>query len=169
MPQQDADASELDKAEEVDGVPLPTIGEPPVVEQPGEQALDLPAPDIAAQRSAILGRPPPAVRAMGGDQLDSSLLAEPRIERIAVVSSVANKAIGCVLEKAIVDRLFDERDFVRRSTGNPCGDRKTMAVCDCHDLGPLAALGLPDGGPPFLAPAKVPSMNASLMSMPPRS
>jgi hypothetical protein len=57
---------------------------------------------------------------------------------------------------------------VRRSTGNPCGDRKTMAVCDCHDLGPLPALGLADGGAPFLAPAKVPSMNASLMSMPPR-
>jgi hypothetical protein len=58
---------------------------------------------------------------------------------------------------------------MRRSTRDPCGDRKTMAVCDCHDLGPLAALRLPDGGAPFLAPAKVPSMKASLMSMAPRS
>jgi hypothetical protein len=56
-----------------------------------------------------------------------------------------------------------------RSTGNPCGDRKTRAVCNCHDLGPLPALGLPDGEAPFLAPAKVPSMNASLISIPPRS
>jgi hypothetical protein len=58
---------------------------------------------------------------------------------------------------------------MRRSTRNPGGDRKTSAVCDCHDLGPLPALGLPDGEAPFLAPAKVPSMKASLMSIPPRS
>ena len=105
---------------------------------------------------------------MRSDQLDPPLFAKPRVERIAVISSVSNKAIGCVLEKAVVDRLFCERDLMRRSTRNPCGDRKTKAVCNCHDLGPLPALGLPDGEAPFLAPAKVPSMNASLMSIPPR-
>jgi hypothetical protein len=58
---------------------------------------------------------------------------------------------------------------MRRSTCDPCGDRKTMAVCDCHDLGPLPALRLSDGEAPFLAPAKVPSMKASLRSMAPRA
>jgi hypothetical protein len=57
---------------------------------------------------------------------------------------------------------------MRRSTCNPTGDRKTRAVCDCHDLGPLPPLGFADAEPPFLAPAKVPSMKASRMSMPPR-
>ena len=147
---------------------LPAIGEPAVVQQPGEEALDLPAPDVAAKRSAVLGASPPPVRLVGRDQLDSSLLAKPRVERIAVISSVSNKAIGCVLEKAGIDRVFDELGFMRRSTRNPCGDRKTMAVCDCHDLGPLSALRLPDGEAPFLAPAKVPSMKASLRSIPPR-
>jgi hypothetical protein len=48
------------------------------------------------------------------------------------------------------------------------GDRKTSAVCDCHDLGPLAPLGFPDTEPPFLAGTKVPSTKASDRSMPPR-
>jgi hypothetical protein len=58
---------------------------------------------------------------------------------------------------------------MRRSTRDPDGDRKTSAVCNCHDLGPLPALGLPDGRAPFLAPAKVPSMKASVRSSFPRS
>jgi hypothetical protein len=44
-----------------------------------------------------------------------------------------------------------------------------MAVDDCHDLCALAALGFTDHGAPFLAPAKVPSMEDSVRSMPPRS
>lgn len=148
---------------------LPAVGQAAVVEQPREQALDLPAPEVTAEGSSVLGLRALPGGPMRSDQLDSSFLAEAAIERITVVSSVSNKAIGCVLEKAVVDRLFCERDLMRRSTRNPGGDRKTMAVCDCHDLGPLAALRFPDGEAPFLAPAKVPSMKASLMSIPPRS
>jgi hypothetical protein len=58
---------------------------------------------------------------------------------------------------------------VRRCTCDMYGDRKTSAVCNCHDLSPLAALRFPDAGPPFLAPTKVPSMKPSRRSMPPRS
>jgi hypothetical protein len=39
-------------------------------------------------------------------------------ERIAVLSSVSDRAMGCVLEKAVVDRLLDERDLMWRITGN---------------------------------------------------
>jgi len=56
MPQQDADVSEPEEAEEVDRVPLAAMGKPPVVQQPGEQALDLPALDIATERGAPLLR-----------------------------------------------------------------------------------------------------------------
>jgi hypothetical protein len=58
---------------------------------------------------------------------------------------------------------------VRRSACNPDGDRKTSAVCNGHDLGPLAALGFSDAAPPFLAPAKEPSMKLSLRSIFPRA
>lgn len=168
MPQQDAEASEADEAEEVLGVAIPAVGDAAVVEEPGEQALDLPAPPVAAQRSAVLGVRALAVRAMRRDQLDPSFLAKALVERIAVVSSVSNKTIGCEAEKAGVDRRFEELRLMRRSTRNPGGDRKTMTVCDRHDLCALAPLGFPDGEAPFLAPAKVPSMKASVMSIPPR-
>ncbi|HME69974.1 MAG TPA: hypothetical protein VKM54_08910 [Myxococcota bacterium] len=55
----------MNEAEEV--VLVPTIRVPPVVEQPCEQAFDLPAPYGAAQRPPAL-RPGPA--AMRSDQLD---------------------------------------------------------------------------------------------------
>jgi len=168
MPQQDAEASELNEAEEVDRVPFPTIGEAPVVEQPCEQAFDLPALHVVAQRPPVLRPGPGATRAMRRDQLDPAFFPEPKVERIAVVSSVSNKTIGCVLEKTGIERGLDERDFMRRSTCNPCGDRKTRAVCDRHDLCALAPPRLSDGGAPFLAPEKVPSMKHSLRSIPPR-
>jgi hypothetical protein len=48
MPQQDADASEMEEAEEILGVPLVACDEAALVLELSEQALDLPAPAIAA-------------------------------------------------------------------------------------------------------------------------
>jgi len=50
---------------------------------------------------------------------------------------------------------LDQRHFSRRSTFCPQGERKTMAVCNAHDLGALAPLGFPNLSPPFLAGTKV--------------
>ena len=58
---------------------------------------------------------------------------------------------------------------MRRSARNAYRDWKTMSVRHCHDLGPLAALRLANKKAPFFAELKVPSMKASLRSMPPRS
>ena len=44
-----------------------------------------------------------------------------------------------------------------------------MSICDGHDLGALAALGLPNAKTPFFALLKVPSIKASRTSMLPRS
>src|SRR5512145_1275042 len=136
----------------------------PEVLQPGEQSLDLPAPLVAPEHPPVLGHPFPAAQ-VGCDQLDPALLAQPLVQRVAVVCPVPDQTRGLLLEEALVERRLDERDLMRRSTRNPTGDRKTSAVCNCHDLGPLPALGFSDGRAPFLAPAKVPSMNASLMSI----
>jgi hypothetical protein len=56
-----------------------------------------------------------------------------------------------------------------RSAFNVSGDRKTSSVCNCHDLGSLAALCLANRKTPFFAGTKVPSIKASRMSIPPRS
>jgi hypothetical protein len=58
---------------------------------------------------------------------------------------------------------------VGRSAGHADSDRKTMAVCNCHDLAPFSALRLTNSRAPFFAPAKEPSMKASLISTLPRS
>ena len=169
MPKQDADASELNEGEEILGMPFVAGDEPSVVVKPREESLDLPTPPVPAQRPTILGRGALATSSVRTDQFDSSLAPQPLVQRVAVVGPVADQSIGVVGQESMVERLLNEGDFMRRSTRDPAGDRKTSAVCNCHDLGPLPALRLPDAGAPSLAPAKVPSMKASLMSIPPRS
>ena len=141
--------------------------EPAVVVHPRKESLDLPAADIASQWATILC-PLLPVRSIGRDHLDSALLPESLVQAVTVVGLVSNQSLGVLGQESVVQRVVDKRDFSWRSTRDPGGDRKTRAVCDCHDLGPLPALGLSDGRAPFLAPEKVPSMKASVMSMRPR-
>jgi hypothetical protein len=56
---------------------------------------------------------------------------------------------------------------MRRSRLCVDGDRKTSAVCHCHELRTFAPLGLSHFEPPFLATMNVPSMKHSLKSKPP--
>jgi len=48
-------------------------------------------------------------------------------------------------------------------------DRKTRSVCNCHDLGAFPVFRIADSTTPFFAGLKLPSMNVSRMSIPPRS
>ena len=75
MPEQDANASEVHEAEKVLGMALIAGDESPVVPKPREEPLDSPATSHAAKRTAILSLRAPAVAAVPGDQLDSSLLS----------------------------------------------------------------------------------------------
>ena len=50
MPQQNQHAAKLNHAQEISGVALPSVAEAAEVLQPGEQSLDLAAPDAAPQR-----------------------------------------------------------------------------------------------------------------------
>lgn len=59
--------------------------------------------------------------------------------------------------------------FMRRSAGHVHDERKAAGVCPCHDLAAFAPLGFPNPSAPFWAGANVPSMNASRISIPPRS
>ena len=94
MPQQDAGEAEEHEADEVLDMSLVAGVDAAVVLQPCEQALDLPAPSVAPEHSPILGPGSLSVLAMRRDHLDLALLLEPRVERVAVISAVANKAIG---------------------------------------------------------------------------
>src|SRR6266545_1105299 len=168
MPEQDDDTAELDEAEVVLRMIFPAGDEAAKVLQPREQTLDLPPTAVAAEGAAILGHMA-AVRAVRGDQLHPSLPLQPPVQAIAVIRPIPDQARGRRRRHDGVEGRLDERDFMRRSTCNGYRDRKTSAVCDRHELGSLAPLGLPDEGAPFFAPAKVPSMKHSLRSSWPRA
>lgn len=94
MPQQDAGTTEQDEAEKVLDVAFVPGMDPAEVLEPREQALNLPTSSVPAQYSAILSPRTLAPAFVGRDQLDPPLLPESRVERIAVVSAVANKTTG---------------------------------------------------------------------------
>ena len=142
--------------------------DPPKVLQPSEQPLDFPALPIAAQRSAILGLRFLPVRLMRGNQLNTPGL-QSFIQRITIIRLVANQSFRSLFRKTSFQRGLHQRHFMRRSTAKGYGDRKTSAVCHCHDLCTFAPLGFSHPWAPFFAMTKVPSMKHSVKSNPPRS
>jgi hypothetical protein len=123
--------------------------DPSKVLQPGKQALDLSAVSIAPQRSAILSGRLPAVGLVRNNQFDA-LLAQPFIQRVTVIGSISDQSFRTFLGKTAFERSFDQSDFMRRSTFNGYGDRKTSAICHCHELCTLAPLGLSHPSASFL-------------------
>jgi len=140
----------------------------PEVLKPGKQALHLPSAPIASQFPAVLSFLFFPSFAMWCNHFNTTFVKQLLVKFIAVVGFVANQLIRGILSKAAVYRGLDKLYLVRRSAFNVSGDRKTSSVCDCHDLGAFATLCLADSKTPFFAGAKLPSINASLISILPR-
>lgn len=137
------------------------------VVQPSEEPLDFPSSPITAKWATVLSRA--TITAIWRNQFDAALLQKPRIELVAVIRLVTDEPSRKIFNPGGVQRLVDEGYLVGRSADHVGGERKTMAVCDRHDLAALSAFGLADFAPPFLAPEKEPSMKASDRSILPRS
>src|SRR5882672_10976746 len=90
MPQEDNEAAELEHAEEIGFVIFPATDQSPEIMEPGEEALDFPAPTVATQFAAVLGALATAVVLVGRDEPDAMVLPESLIERIAVIGAVAD-------------------------------------------------------------------------------
>ena len=148
---------------------FPANHKPSEVMQPGKKALNLPATHVAPEFASILGRLLFPVSFVRRYQLNTSFLFKALIKFVAVIGFITYDFIGRIWGKAIVYSGFNQLYFVGRSAFNVSGDRKTRYVRDRHDLGAFAALCLADSKTPFFAGTKLPSMNASRMSMPPRS
>jgi hypothetical protein len=110
MPQQQHEASEVDKAEEVPIVVLVASRDSTVAQQPGEETLDLPASSVATERAAIL-MALVVVGARGRDQLDV-LLGERLLEDGAVVCFVTDELAWLGFRETLLDGVSDESDFV---------------------------------------------------------
>src|ERR1700749_3692340 len=141
MPGQYQDESELNHTEEVLGIVLVANPKATKVEEPSKQPLDSPTPTVSMQGASVLSLAP--VPAIGGDHLNASL-PHLLVQTVAVVRLVPNQSLRLALSEATIKSRLDKSYFVRGSTFDMYGDRKTSAVCDCHDLGPLAPLGFPE-------------------------
>ena len=142
---------------------------PSEIIKPSKEPLHFPSSLIWSQLSSILGFCFLSISLMRCNHFNTTFLHQLVIKRIAVICFIANKLIRRIGRKAIINCFLDKLYFMGRSTFNVSGDRKTRSVCDGHDLGAFAALCLANSKTPFFAGTKLPSMNASRMSIFPRS
>lgn len=140
----------------------------PKVLQPRKQSLDFPPSFIAAQNSAVLCFGAFAVRFVRRNQLDVQLF-QLFVKRIRVIRFIADYSVRSLISKSFGNSSLDKFDFVRRSTRRVNGERKTKAVCHCHEFRTFAPLGLSHLQAPFLADTNVPSIKVSDKSNLPRS
>ena len=136
--------------------------------QPCKQPLDLPATLVAAQAAPVLRRWLLPVRLVRRDQLHL-LLSQFFVQRVGVIRLVTNQAFRRGIGEPLDESVVDKSDFMRRSRRRVNGERKTRAVCHCHELRTFAPLGLSDFCAPFLATTNVPSIKHSDKSRPPRA
>jgi hypothetical protein len=169
MPQEDYSVRKLNHAEEILWVVLPASDDTTIIMEPSKQTFDFPATTIAVQGAAVLGDGSAAVPSVRRDQFYLEMFAHALIQRIAVLGFIADQSLRDFAEESALERGFDECGFIRRSADHVHGDRKTMAVCDCHDFAAFAAFCRADTRAPFFAELKLASMKASLRASFPRS
>src|SRR5262245_3276862 len=169
MSQQDQHASKLNHAEEVIAMTFPTYQQASEVLQPCEEPLDFPPTFVTPEFSPVLAMRSCAITTVRGDQLDSVVLGKPIHHRVAVIPLIANQSFGLVGHEAVLKRSLDKLLLMRRSAPNPEGDRKTMAVCDCHEFAPFADERSTNAIAPFFAPMKEASINVSSRPSCPRA
>jgi len=169
MSQQDQHASELNHAEKIIAMTLPTHDKSSEVFQPSEEPLDFPSTFVAAKFSPVLAVGSCAIATMRRDQFDSVLPGKKIVQSVAVITPIRNQSFGLLGDKAMLNRGIDEFLLMRCSARNPQGDRKTMAVCDCHELAPFADERSTNVIAPFFAPMKEASIKASSSPSCPRA
>ncbi len=135
--------------------------------QPRKQALDLPAPLVATKFSAVLSFLALSILFVRRDQF-SSKHCKAFIERIRIISFIADQLSWSLIGKACTESFFDKSDFMRRSRFCVNGERKTKAICHCQEFRTFAPLGFSHSKAPFFATIKAPSMKHSDKSRPPR-
>jgi len=152
LPKQQQHAPQMKQAEEVLSLVLPSGRESAPTLEPCEESLDFPPPLVAAQLSAILGTV--ALRAadpLGSDEVDAALFCETAAQSTSIPRLVCNQSRRQLSYESRVESSLGEHTVESVSSINMDSERKTMAVCNCHDLGCLAGTAPSDAGPPFFA------------------
>jgi hypothetical protein len=153
----------LDKAKEISCIVLIAIGYMSKAIKPSEKTLHLPSSLITSQRASILPVAFNAIISVWGNHL-YPLLLKLLIQTVAIVSPVTNQSYRLISSKSRSNRLSNQGNFMWRSAFFVDGDRKTSAVCNCHEFRTLSPLCFTNAESPFFAGIKVPSMKHSSRS-----
>src|SRR5215472_3263227 len=103
MPQQDHNAGELNKTEVVLGVIFIADHQAAEVVEPGEQSFHFPPALEAAQGTSVLSDAlGPAALAVWSNHLGAELLQNFMVQRITVVSLIANKPLRDIRNKSLL-------------------------------------------------------------------
>ena len=129
--------------------------------KPREQTFNLPTTSIPAQRTTILCSRFYPIDFMRSNEFYSPS-SKSLIEGVTVIRKIPNNSLRCGASDASGESVFDKGDFMWASRSRVDGDRKTSAVCHCHELRTLAALGFSSSGAPFFATTKVASIKHSV-------
>jgi hypothetical protein len=111
LSEEDNEAGELDKAEEVLSVEFPADEYAALPLYPGEETLDEPASHIAAQPSSILRRRLDAIGAVWRDHLDT-ISSQFLVERIAVIGTVADQVFWLGFDHVEVEAQLHQADLM---------------------------------------------------------
>jgi len=142
----------------------------PVIAQPTDGAFNDPASSVAAKGTTVLRGWPSAVLVMRSDQLDAPP-GQSLAQGVAVVTAIGNHALGLLPRTARtvpspypdrLERPLRQTDFRRGCRVKVVSQRNTRAVDHHHPLRAFPPAGFAHSGAPFLAGAKLPSINDSL-------
>jgi hypothetical protein len=140
---------------------------PPKVLQPRKQAFNFPPPFIATKFASVLRSRFFAISFVRRNQFNLKF-PQLGIQWVRIVRFIANHHLWSLIGEPLANSFADKFDFMRRSRASVDGDRKTSAVCHCHELRTFAPLGLSEECAPFLAETNVPQVKHSLKSNLPR-
>ncbi len=157
----------MDEAQVVRIMIFVTNQYPPEALQPRKQLLHFPPPLVAPQLPPGLRLRLLPIALVRRDHLNIET-RKLLIQRVRVIRLIADQSFRLLVGKTLYESFADKGDFMRRSRLRVDGDRKTSAVCHCHELCTLAPLGFSDFSTPFLAAMKVPSIKHSDKSNSPR-
>ena len=149
-------------------VTVPADDQAAVITQPRKRSLHFIATFIPSHFASIVILTFLVIAAIGTNQVDTTF-GQTLPQRVAVISSIGDQSIRIFPRPTpafsrygdAFDRSFQECHFRRGRTVQVVSQRNTLAVDHHHPLRALAPLGLANAVAPFLAGAKLPSINAS--------
>lgn len=131
-----------------------------VILYPGKESLNFPAPLVTPEFSAVLCLRFLSISLMRRNQLNSER-SQFCIQWVGIIGFIANQLRRLFNYQSVFECFSNKSDFMWRSTCCVNGERKTKAVCHCHELRTFAPLGLANSKPPFFAETNVPSIKHS--------